>query len=270
MPQRPLRIGWFTAGRGLGSRGMFEHTVQAIQNGSLNARLEFVFMHRERGEGEGSDAFMDRAAELDIPVAALSAARFREQRGGKFAEHRGAYDQQVLGLLDSYAPDICVLAGYLLIMSPLLTHAFPCVNLHPALPDGPIGLWQKVIWELIDSRAEESGLMTFLVTDDLDKGPPISYARFSLRGPRFDSLWSGVGGRDAQSLREVEGEEHPLFAAIRREGLRREPLLVLETLKAFAGGDVSVSDRAIRGREGAPLAPRDLTGQVDAALVAEG
>ena len=44
-----LRLGWFTAGRGPGSRGMFERALAAIDDGSLDAQIAFVFMQRERG-----------------------------------------------------------------------------------------------------------------------------------------------------------------------------------------------------------------------------
>ncbi|MEX2599870.1 MAG: formyltransferase family protein [Dehalococcoidia bacterium] len=246
---------------------MFERALAAIDDGSLNARVEFVFMHRERGEGEGSDAFMDLAAQRSIPVESLSSARFREERGGRFSDHREEFDARVLEMLDPYKPDICVLAGYLLILSPLLTNAFPCVNLHPALPDGPVGLWQKVIWGLIETKAEESGVMTFLVTDELDKGPPISYARFSLRGERLDTLWRQADGQPVPALQATQGEQHPLFAAIRAEGVRREPLLLLETLKSIANGEVVIRGGSVLDGTGAPITPYDLTQQVDAALV---
>ncbi len=265
---RPLRIGWFTAGRGPGSRGMFEHAVQAIEDGSLNARIEFVFMHRERGEGEGSDSFMVRARSLGIPVLTFSSYRFRQAKGGSFAEHREEYDARVLDLLCPYSVDVGALAGYLLILGPQLTRAFKCVNLHPALPGGPVGLWKKVIWDLIETRAQETGAMTFLVTDDLDKGPPIAYARYSLRGPRFDTLWETIKGRTVAELREQADEEQPLFAAIRQEGLRREPVLLTETLKAIAKAEVSLERGAVVDAHGIPIKPRDLTLQVNGALAA--
>ena len=87
-----LDLGWLTAGRGPGSLGMFEGVLAAIDDGSLDARIAFLFMHRERGEGEASDAFMDLAASRGIPIESLSSARFREEHGGDFATHREEYD----------------------------------------------------------------------------------------------------------------------------------------------------------------------------------
>ena len=260
-----LELGWLTAGRGPGSRGMFEGVLAAIDDGSLDARIAFVFMHRERGEGEASDGFMDLAASRGIPVESLSSSRFRAEHGGDFASHRAEYDAQVVELLRPHRADLSVLAGYLLIFSPVLTHAFRFVNLHPSLPGGTVGLWQKVVWELIDSGATEAGAMTFLVTDDLDKGPPISYARFSIAGQPFDELRADASDRNIEELR-AEGEAQPLFAAVREAGLRREPLLLTETLKALARGDVAVRGERVVDAGGRPAEPLDLTAAVEAAL----
>ena len=253
-----LDLGWLTAGRGPGSRGMFEGVLAAIDDGSLDARIAFLFMHRERGEGEASDAFMDLAASRGIPIESLSSARFREEHGGDFATHREEYDARVLDLLRPHAADLCVMAGYLLILSPALTHAYRFVNLHPALPDGPVGLWQEVIRELIETGAQESGATVLLVTDELDRGPRIAYARFPIVGPPFDALRSDA--------RRAGGEAQPLFDAIREAGLRREPVLLTETLKALAGGGLAVRGERIVDASGAPVDARDLTAEVEAAL----
>ena len=236
---------------------MFEHALAAIEDRSLDATIEFVFMHRERGEGEGSDGFMDLAASRGIPVATLSSQRFRREHDGDFAGHREEFDVQALALMEGFQPDLCVLAGYLLILSPHLTAHFRLLNLHPALPGGPIGLWQKVIWELIDQRASESGLMTFAVTDDLDEGPPASVARFPLRGAAYDRLWEAAGGDTADAIKARDGEEHPLFQAIRADGVKREPILLTETLRAVARGEITV---------GSSYGPMDLSDAVEARL----
>jgi phosphoribosylglycinamide formyltransferase 1 len=253
-----LRLGWFTAGRGPGSRGMFERTLAAIDDGSLDASIEFVFMQRERGEGEGSDGFIELAESRGIPAENLSSQRFRREHGGDFASHREEYDSQVVEIIAPYEVDVCVLAGYLLILSPVLIAASTFVNLHPALPDGPVGLWQQVIWKLIDQRATETGNMTLIVTNDLDRGPQLTYDRVPVTGAEFDELWKSIGVWTGPQLKEAAGEDHPLFSAIRAAGVSREPVLLLETLKAMSQGTLSATNP--------PKAPIDLTDQVEAAL----
>jgi len=253
-----LRLGWFTAGRGPGSRGMFERALQAIDDGTLDARIEFVFMHRERGEGEGSDGFMDLCASRGIPVVSLSSQKFRKEHAGDFAGNRDEYDRRAVELLKGYQADVCVLAGYLLILSPAMNAAYHFINLHPALPGGPVGLWQKVIWELIEQRAAETGNMVFVVTNELDRGPQLTYNRVAIQGPAFEPLWRNVDGKRIADLRDAEGEEQPLFKAIRSAAVRTEPILLVETLKSLASGALSM--------DSPPARPLDLTDQVNATL----
>ena len=253
-----IRLGWFTAGRGPGSRSMFERTLAGIDDASLDASIEFVFMTRERGEGEGSDGFMDLVASRDIPVVSRSSQRFRRAHNGDFAGHREEYDTEVVDLIKQYQVDACILAGYLLILSPVLITHSTFVNLHPALPDGPVGLWQQVIWKLIDDRATETGNMTLVITNDLDRGPQLTFDRIAITGDGFDPLWTGLGTTTAEVLKANAGEEHPLFSAIRAAGVKREPVLLQETLKAMAQGSLSA--------DSPPQMPIDLTYQVEAAL----
>ena len=261
-----LHLGWFSTGRGPGSYGMLQRVLQAIDAGELDANIQFVFSNRERGEGEGSDRFFDLVESRGIPLANYSFRKFRRDHSGEFDAHRAAYDARVLELLNPYKPDLCVLAGYLLILGPALCRAYTYLNLHPALPDGPKGLWQSVIWELITRQADESGVMVFRVIEEVDEGPPVAFTQFSLRGLRFDALWAQVAGQNTAALQAAQGEDHPLVQAIRQEGLRREPPLLLETIKAFARGELRIQGGEVVGAQGDAISPRDLTEQVEAAL----
>jgi phosphoribosylglycinamide formyltransferase-1 len=167
-------------------------------------------------------------------------------------------------------PDVklSVLAGYMLVMGPEMCAAYDMVNLHPAAPTGPAGTWQEVIWQLIGARARESGNMMHLVIEELDKGPPITYVTFPLRGEGFDPLWADLDARlAAKSLQEIareEGEQNPLFAKIRREGARREIPLVVQTVKAFADGRLRLEGRRIMADDrplAGPFCLNDPVGQ---------
>jgi phosphoribosylglycinamide formyltransferase-1 len=142
----------------------------------------------------------------------------------------------------------------MLIVSPEMCESHRLINLHPALPDGPTGAWEKVIGELIRTRAERTGAMMHLVTRELDRGPVVAYHAFSIKGKAFDSLW-----------KDDLSERGPLFRRIRDEGVRREVPLIVLTLKALADGSIIIDGERIcddRGRtvtEGA-----DLTDQVEA------
>jgi folate-dependent phosphoribosylglycinamide formyltransferase PurN len=234
---------------------MFEHTIAAIEDGSLDAEIGVVFMHREHGEGEVSDAFINLVQSRRIPIVSLSSKRFRAERGGTFSDHREDYDKRVLDLIRPFSPDLCVLAGYLLILSPQLVQTYPFINLHPSLPGGPIGLWQRVMWQLIEDRAAQTGAMTLLVTEDLDGGPPLTYARTPLVGPPFDNLWADLEGETSSVIKMTQGEEHPLFKAIRRAELAIEAPLLTETLRLLEDGELAL----IEASRGEPL---DLTDRI--------
>lgn len=249
-----LKLGWFSTGRGEGSLGLLRTVQDAIASGELPARMEFIFSNREPGEAEGSDRFFRQVQDYGTPLVTLSSQRFRrEQGGGSFARHRVDYDREVMRLLEPFGPDVCVLAGYMLITGPELCNRYTMLNLHPALPGGPVGTWQEVIWSLIAQGAGAAGAYMHLATEDLDRGPVLTYCSFPIRGGQFDELWRQIPGRSVDELKAAEGEEQPLFRLIREEGVKRERPLVLETLKAFAAGRVRVVDRQVVDGAGNPI-----------------
>ncbi|MFW6175170.1 MAG: phosphoribosylglycinamide formyltransferase [Chloroflexota bacterium] len=259
----PMRLGWLSTGRGTGSRGLLEATLHAIDARKLNASFEFVFMNRVRGEGEGSDAFMDLVEGRGIPLVRLSSRQFRREHDRRpWSELRNEYDRAALELLEPYNPDICVAAGYMLI-APLLCRHFTILNLHPALPGGPIGMWDRVIWELIERGAEETGNMINVVTEEVDGGPVVSYCRFPIRGERFDPLWEQLAGRSVADLQAEEAQELPLFREIRAAGVERERPLLVATLAAVAEG--RIDPKAARTEDAL-----DMTGEVERMVAADG
>ena len=270
-----LRIGWFATGRGQTSPKLLSAALEAIRDG-LDAEIAFVFSNQERGDSENGDRFFKLVRDAGIPLITFSDVRFRRKVGGAIARKgaplpawRRDYDADVAGLLSPYDFDIGVMAGYLLITTKALHERWPILNLHPALPDGPIGLWQDVIWRLIEARADESGVLMFLSTADLDRGPPITFCRYSLHDYELDYLWAEQGSRPLPEL-QAEGEANPLFAAIRQRGVARELPLVVETLRALATRRVQI-ERGSTGfgvvdASGAPLTALDLTPEVEAAV----
>ena len=231
-----LRIGWFSTGRGEGSRGLLRFVHDRL--GEIDAAIDFVFSNRAPGEAEGSDEYFRLVKSYGLPLVTHSSTDFRRRTGGRFADHRADYDAQVLELLGQYRPDVCVLAGYMLIASGDLCRAFPLLNLHPALPDGPIGTWQEVVWQLIDQRATRTGAMVHLATEEVDRGPVVSYVTVPLDTPQLTPYWLELESAGVADIRETQGEEHQLFQAIRSEQYRREPHLLLETLRAVSAGKI--------------------------------
>ena len=104
--------------------------------------------------------------------------------------------------------------------------------------------------------------MIHLATEELDRGPPVAYGTYSLRGPAFDPLWRALGPSAV-----VEGEEHPLVQEIRDLGTVRELPLVVATLRAFAQGRLRFEGRRVVDTAGRELSGGlDLTTEIDAAV----
>ena len=264
-----LRLGWFSTGRDEAARDLLTRVVEDIQRGELDARIQFVFCNRDPGETEDSDQFQALARSYGLPLVTLSSRRFRQERSARsFDKVREAFDQEVLRRLDRFDVDLCVLAGYMLYASAELCQRFAMVNLHPALPTGPIGTWQEVIWQLIEQRAPETGAMIHLATEDWDRGPVITYYSFSLTGPTFDPLWEQVGDRSVEELKATHSEDLPLFQRIRSEGMKRELPLLMATLRALAEGRVSLREGKVVNAQGRPIEGYCLTEEMNREVLA--
>ena len=266
VPRPPLRLGWLSTGRGPGSRGLLAAAQEAISDGSLNAAIYYVLCTRARGEAEGSDEFLSLAEGYGLTTVSLPLREYRQRRDEN-PQWRERYNADLLATIRERPTDALVFAGLMHIVSEDIINASPALNLHPALPGGPVGAWQDVIWELISQGGTESGVMVQLTTAEVDKGPVIAYCRFPIRGPEFDGLRRDVAGQSIDGLRQKQGEAHPLFAMIRQEGLRREALTLVAALRQIANGNVILSNGEVRNSDGSPLSGGiDITREIEAAI----
>lgn len=271
-----FRIGWFATGQGTGSRALLTAAHDAIARGELRAEIAFLFCNREPGEHENSDLLLAMAARYGIPTITLSDRRFRRRVGGEIARvgqplpaWRLEYDRAMLDLIAPFAVDVNMLAGYMLILGPEACARYTFLNLHPAAPGGPIGTWQRVIWQLIATRASESGVLINRAIPAVDEGPVITYCRYSLRGPAFDPLWTAIAGRSVAELQAGEGEDLPLFRAIRAAGVAREIPLIVRTLIALAERRIRIVEGLPVTSEGPAIGGVDLTAEVEQAIRTE-
>ena len=267
------KIGWFSTGRGKGSQALLRAAHDAITSGDLKARIAFVFLSREPGEAPQTDRFIQQIRSYNIPLVYLSYQKFKARYGTAgdegaegLPQWRCEYDRRVMELLKDFQTDICVLAGYMLIVGAEVCTAYKMINLHPAAPGGPTGTWREVIWRLIDARARETGVMMHLVTPELDKGPVVTYATFDIRGEPYDGLWEQIKGNTATRFKTAEGEDSALFKLIRQHGMARELPLVIATLKAFSQGKVKVVDGRVLDGRGKPVNGCDLTAEIEERL----
>ncbi|HUF53750.1 MAG TPA: formyltransferase family protein [Dehalococcoidia bacterium] len=268
-----LKLAWFATGSGATSPALLSAALEAIASGRLDAEIAVVFCNREPGEEPMSDAYCERVEAAGIPLVRFSDRRFRRQHGGKIARKgetlpawRRDYDREVMRLLEPYEFDLGMLAGYKLIFCEEAASRWDLLNLHPAAPGGPAGVWQDVIWQLIEAQADRAGVMTHLATPELDEGPVVSYCTYPIQGDAdIDPFWASVEASGLQTAR-AGSEDLPLFQEIRRRGVLRELPLVIETLRAFADGRVHIAGKQPVDSAGNPVPGYDLTEEIEAIL----
>jgi phosphoribosylglycinamide formyltransferase-1 len=243
-----LNIGWFSTGRDQAARQLLQAVQNKVSRGDINGKISFVFSNRESGEAKESDLFFELVRSYNIPLVCLSHKNFKTVRKEK--EWRIKYDRGVDKKIALFAPDLCVLAGYMLIVSEELCQKYNMINLHPAPPGGPAGSWQEVISALIQNKSDTAGAMIHLVTPELDSGPVVSYCLFSIKGGPFVEYWR-------------KGDKHMLFRLIRQYELAREFPLITLTLQSLSRGEVIIKDRRVMNTQGKLISGYNLSGQVD-------
>jgi folate-dependent phosphoribosylglycinamide formyltransferase PurN len=250
---------------------MLQAAHDAIDAGELDAEIEFVFCARERGETEPTDRYLDMVKEFGIPLVSFSYQKYKAMRGmpdpdlsRPLPPWRIDYDKQVIKRLKKFRPDLVLLAGLMIVTSPLMCDRYKIINLHPAAPGGPAGTWQQVIWKLIATKAEIQGIKMHVAIPELDMGPAATYCTFPIRGPAFDKYWQEIRDKTVDQLKAEQGVENMLFKTIRAHGAAREMPLVIATLKVFSEGKIKITqDRHVVDAAGNIIKGYDLTKEID-------
>jgi phosphoribosylglycinamide formyltransferase-1 len=248
-----MRIGWFSTGRDEEARRLLEVVLFERMKG-LKVDIAFVFCNREYGESPVTDQFLDFVKNNGLKLLTLCSRNFMPDLRTRDKETwREEYHRAVWNIIREYKVEFSFLAGYMLIVGRSLIEVHKMLNLHPAIPGGPKGSWQEVIWELIRTEAGYAGAQIHLVTPELDEGPPVSFCKFSIKTPDFEPLWRSLREelkeRSLDEIRKATPEGHPLFKKIREEEFKREIPLILLTLKKvsleglkFLKGGIDLSD----------------------------
>ncbi|KMV72876.1 phosphoribosylglycinamide formyltransferase [bacteria symbiont BFo2 of Frankliniella occidentalis] len=144
-----------------GSGSNLQAIIDACQLGRLKAEVVAVLSNK-------ADAFgLQRAQQAGIATASLAI--------GDYAD-REAFDQALLQQIDSYQPDLVVLAGYMRILSaPFVSHyRGRLLNIHPSLLPKYPGLHTHR--RAIENGDSHHGASIHFVTEQLDGGPVILQA----------------------------------------------------------------------------------------------
>jgi len=250
------------------------------------ASVPFVFSNRGLGDDRETNNILQRLEARGVNLVVVSAPKFqpklrkeakrREKYGDLelIKEWRSGFDDLVLKRLEDYKTDCDLALGDWLIWGKKMCEARKGLNLHPALPDGPKGTWYNVVWELIQKRTCESGVMMHLITPELDRGPVATFCKYPIRGFGFDNLWHQLP-KDPDEIdklieREIgkrEKADFPLHAKIREAGFAREIPLILQTTAAFIEGKVRLEEGRVLNEWGGEIyGGHNLTTKVEGFL----
>jgi len=135
--------------------------MQAILEAKLPVEVAAVISNRDDAAG------LQTAASFGIPTAVLS---------HKGYPSREAFDADLARLIDSYQPDLVVLAGFMRILSEGFVRHYEnrMINIHPSLLPAFTGLSTHA--RAIQEGVKVHGCSVHFVTPELDHGPIICQA----------------------------------------------------------------------------------------------
>ncbi|MBK4784361.1 MAG: phosphoribosylglycinamide formyltransferase [Pantoea sp. Pent] len=172
-----------------GNGSNLQSILDACESGRINGSVAAVFSNKASAYG------LTRAQQASVPAHALSAQDFAD---------RDAVDRQLMQQIDTYAPDLVVLAGYMRILSPAFVAHYHdrLLNIHPSLLPKYPGLHTHR--QALANGDAEHGTSVHFVTDELDGGPIILQARV----PVF------ADDDEAEISARVQHQEHAIYPLV--------------------------------------------------------
>ena len=162
--------------------------LQALIDQQHNINTEIVAVVSNRPQAYG----LERAKAAGIPAVVVDHTEFSE---------REAFDQKLQTAIDSYSPDLLVMAGFMRIVSEDFTRHYSgrMLNIHPSLLPKHKGLHTHR--RVLEQGDSEHGTTVHFVTADLDGGPTIIQARMPVR----------PGDSEEKLCRRVQQLEHIIY-----------------------------------------------------------
>lgn len=194
------------------------------------------------GRGSNMEAIVQRCAEQRWPAQVVAVVSNRPGAGGlQFAQAQGIatavvdhkafaqredFDAALARVIDGFAPDLVVLAGFMRILGAAFVQRYAgrFLNIHPSLLPAFPGLHTHQ--RALDAGCKAVGATVHLVTADLDHGPIVMQSVVPVRA-----------GDDAISLAaRVLATEHVIYP---------------QSVRWFVQGQLAVENGVVRQTQGA-------------------
>jgi len=169
-----------------GSGSNLQSIIDAIRAQRLQAQIVAVISNKADAYG------LQRASNAAIPAITIDHKGFAS---------RAEFDQALQQQIDSYQPDLVVLAGFMRILTPDFVRHYSgrMLNIHPSLL--PLYKGIHTHQRVLDNKAKEHGVSIHFVTPELDGGPVIMQAKVPV-----------LPSDTAESLAQrVQAQEHVIY-----------------------------------------------------------
>ena len=138
---------------------------------------------------------LERAKKNNIPTNVINHNDFTT---------REDFDKELVSLVNTFQPDLIVLAGFMRILSPIMTSVFKnkMINIHPSLLPKYPGL--NTHEQVIANDDDEHGVTIHSVSEELDGGPIIAQSKISVyKDQKLDDL-----------IERIHKIEHKIFPKV--------------------------------------------------------
>ena len=138
---------------------------------------------------------LERAKKNNIPTNVINHNDFTT---------REDFDKELVSSVNTFQPDLIVLAGFMRILSPIMTSVFKnkMINIHPSLLPKYPGL--NTHEQVIANDDDEHGVTIHSVSEELDGGPIIAQSKISVhKDQNLDDL-----------IERIHAIEHKIFPKV--------------------------------------------------------
>lgn len=174
-----------------GSGSNMVNLVEHCQAGKINGEVVAVIANKADAAG------LAKAEKLGVTTECVPHQGY---------ESRDAYDQVLVERVQSYQPDLVILAGFMRILTPVFVSAFAdrTLNIHPSLLPKYKGMHTHQ--RALEAGDKEHGVSVHFVTEELDGGPVILQAKVPI-----------FAGDEVEDLQErVHEQEYRIYPLVVR------------------------------------------------------
>jgi len=185
MTAKPLSIVVLISGSGSNMQAI----IDSLPKHHINAKIKAVISNKADAYG------LDRAKLANIPAISIDHSLY---------DSRLSFDHAMIETIDSFEPDLVILAGFMRILSDEFVNHYTArlINIHPSLLPNFKGLHTHQ--RALDAGHHQHGASVHFVSNELDGGPVIAQAAVTISDDD-----------DAESLRlKVLEQEHIIYPLV--------------------------------------------------------